>query len=346
MTVMGTRIVGAVVVVCWIGSFALAQGAAMSDAGWKGEPKLSKPFGVDFDEAGAMYVIEYDHRLIKYAGGQATIMAGNGKSGFWGDGGPSEKSMLSRPHNVAVGPGGDIYISDTNNFRVRKIDAKTRVISTFAGTATKGFLGDGGPAAEAHFGEIYCAVFDPTLSKMYLADLENRRIRVIDMKSGIVSTIAGNGRRGVPKDGGTAVQEPLVDPRAVAADAKGNVYVLERSGHALRVVDSAGKIRTVAGTGQKGYSGDGGPALQAAMNGPKHLWVEKSGDVLIADTENHVIRRYRVGDGKIELVAGTGKMGSGADALNKPHGVYEHKDGTTYISDSDNHRIVKISPKK
>src|SRR2546425_12516744 len=115
---------------------------------------------------------------------------------------------------------------------------------------------------------------------------------MVDLRTGIVSTIAGNGERGVPADGSDAAKSPLVDPRAVAADGVGNVYVLERSGNALRVVDGSGKIKTVAGTGMAGYSGDGGPALQAMMNGPKHLVMQKNGDVLIADTENHVIRRF------------------------------------------------------
>jgi len=145
------------------------------------------------------------------------------------------------------------------------------------------------------------------------------------------------------------VDEPLVDPRAVAADDQGNVYVLERSGNALRVVYASGKIKTVAGTGKAGYGGDGGPALAAMMNGPKHLCVEKSGDVLIADTENHVIRRFKVKEGTMELVAGTGKMGSdgvGRAAircqLNRPHGVFERADGTIFIADSENNRVLQL----
>jgi len=313
--------------------------------------KLQSPFGVDFDSSGMMYVIEYTHRLIKVdPAGKLAVLAGNGEKGFAGDGQHSEKALLNFPHNVAVAPSGDVYISDTNNCRVRKIDPKTGIISTFAGTGVKGFGGDGGSASQAQFGNVYCAAFDPKFEKMVIADLDNRGIRAIDMKTLVVSTIAGNGKRGVPKDGGVATQQPLVDPRAVAADDRGNVYVLERSGHALRVVDANGKIRTIAGTGKAGYGGDGGPALQAAMNGPKHLVVQKSGDVLIADTENHVIRRYRVADGKIELVAGTGKKGSAGVGgppqrveLNKPHGVFEHKDGSIYIADSDNHRVLRIT---
>jgi len=253
------------------------------------------------------------------------------------------------PHSIAIGPGGDIYIADTLNCRVRKIDSKSGVISTFAGTGQKGFGGDGGAAGNAEFGNIYCVAFDPKLERMYLADLDNRRIRMIDMKNGIVSTVAGNGKKGVPKDGEDATDQPLVDPRAVAADGTGNIYVLERSGNALRVVDPSGKIRTVAGTGKAGYSGDGGPGLQAMMNGPKHLVVQKNGDVLIADTEIHVIRRLKVKEGTIELVAGAGKIGSGGVGgpaekcqLARPHGVFERADGTIFIADSENNRILKI----
>ncbi|HEV8603874.1 MAG TPA: hypothetical protein VGQ99_00830 [Tepidisphaeraceae bacterium] len=313
--------------------------------------QLSEPFGTDFDQSGAMYIIEYGgHRLIKVgADGRPQVLAGNGQKGFGEDGGPSNKAQLNSPHNIAVGPGGDLFISDTNNCRVRRIDAKSGIISTFAGTGQKGFAGDGGSAQQAQFGNIYSATFDPKFERMYLADLDNRRIRMIEMKTGIVNTVAGNGKKGVPKDGAIAKEEPLVDPRAVAADGNGNVYVLERSGHVLRVVDAQGKIKTVAGTGKGGYSGDGGPALQAAMNGPKHLVVEKSGDVLIADTENHVIRRYKPADGKIELVAGTGTKGTGGVGgppekleLNKPHGVCARPDGTIYITDSENNRVLRI----
>src|SRR5207248_8018275 len=148
--------------------------------------------------------------------------------------------------------------------------------------------------------------FDPAGTYLVLADLDNRRVRRVDLATGVVTTVAGNGEKGVPKDGEPAVAQPLVDPRAAAADADGNVYVLERGGHALRVVDKAGRIRTVAGTGAKGSAGVGGPALQAQMNGPKHLGIDRDGSVLIADTENHRVLRYLPKDGTLHLVAGSG----------------------------------------
>jgi DNA-binding beta-propeller fold protein YncE len=141
----------------------------------------------------------------------------------------------------------------------------------------------------------------------------------------------------------------LVDPRAVAVDANGNIYILERAGNALRVVDAGGKIRTVAGSGQKGLSGDGGEARKATLNGPKHLCVDRDGTVLIADTENHVIRRYLPSEGKIVRVAGTGKKGTAGIGgppeqveLSQPHGVFVNPSGAIYIADSSNNRVLRI----
>ena len=138
-------------------------------------------------------------------------------------------------------------------------------------------------------------------------------IRKIDLEAGTIATVAGNGKRGVPTDGTTATEAPLVDPRAVAVDKAGRLWILERAGHALRVVED-GKIRTVAGTGEKGFAGDGGPALKAKLDGPKFLWIDPAGDVLIADTENHCIRKFARQDGTITRVAGTGKKGMDAQA--------------------------------
>lgn len=329
----------------------LVAGSGTEADGPAAKAKLSGPFGVDFDKAGTMFIVEMiGQRVLKVDDkGMLTALAGTGKKGDGGDGGPASKAEFNGPHSLAVGPDGAVYVADTWNNRVRKIDPKTGTISAFAGTGEKGFAGDGGPAVKAQFGGVYCAAFDPKGERLYLADLDNRRIRAIDMKTGTLTTVAGNGEKGVPEDGAEAVKAPLVDPRAVAADGAGNVYVLERSGHALRVVDAKGKIRTVAGTGKVGAAGDGGDALKATLNGPKHLCVDGDGNVIIADTENHLIRKYLPKEGKIVRVAGTGKKGSaGLDGppekaeLSQPHGVTVHKDGTLYISDSSNNRVLKI----
>lgn len=313
--------------------------------------KLVTPFGIDFDRQGNFYFVELKGQRVAKVDpqGMLTTIAGNGTQGNAGDGGPAKDATFNGLHNLAIGVDGTIYLADTWNQRVRKIDPLTGMIAACAGTGKKGYSGDGGPAIQADFGGIYCVSLNPAGDKLYLADLDNRRIRVVDLKSGTVSLVAGNGEKGIPKDGADARQSPLVDPRAVAVDRAGNVYILERSGHALRVVDPTGKIRTVAGTGKAGFSGDGGPARQAQLNGPKHLCIDKDDSVLIADTENHVIRRYIPRDGKIVRVAGSGKRGtSGIDGppeqvqLNQPHGVYIHPTGVLYIVDSSNHRILRI----
>lgn len=313
--------------------------------------KLGMPFGVEFDSTGILYFVEIDgHRACRIdKSGLLTRIAGTTEKGLSDGGGKPLAAQFNALHNLAIAPNDDIYLADTLNHRVCKIDAKTGVFSTVVGTGEKGFSGDGGPAVKAKFSGIYCASLSPSGDQIFVADLDNRRIRKVDLKSGIVTTVAGNGERGVPADGAEAAKAPLVDPRAVTVDKAGNVYVLERGGHALRVVDSQGKIRTVVGTGQKGASGDGGPALQAMMNGPKHLCVDRDGGVLIADTENHIIRKYWPADGRITRVAGSGKKGTAgvpgpalAIEMNQPHGVYVHPNGEIYISDATNRRILKI----
>jgi hypothetical protein len=317
------------------------------------EAVVTNPFGVAFDGANTLYFVEMlGHRVRKLtADGKVVTLAGSGKAGPGGDGGSAVKAEVNGPHSLAVTRDGDIYIADTWNKRVRKIDGRTGLISTVAGTGRKGFSGDGGPATEADFGDIYCLALDENAQTLDLADLDNKRIRRVDLKTGFVSTIAGNGKKGVPEDGSDARTAPLVDPRAVAIDGKGSVYILERAGNALRVVDRSGKIRTVAGTGKTGVSGDGGDARQAKLAGPKHLCVSPSGDVLIADTENHRIRVYHPHEGTITGLAGTGKKGTrgvGGPAnqveLNQPHGVNLGPGGVLYISDSSNNRILKLLP--
>lgn len=329
----------------------LAGGGPGDDGSPAKEARLVSPFGLGEAPSGAVVFVEMTGHRVRQIGtdGRVTTIAGTGREGKSGDGGPSVKAEFNGMHALVVAPGGDLLIADTWNNRVRRIDAKTGTIRTIAGTGEKGFSGDGGPATEAKFGGIYSIALARDGSAMYLADLDNRRVRAVDLATGTVRTVAGDGREGVPKDGEPATSQPLLDPRAVAVDEAGNLYILERGGHALRVVDRTGAIRTVAGTGKAGLSGDGGPAKGATLNGPKDLTIDRDGSVLIADTENHVIRRYKPKDGTIERVAGTGKKGAkglGGPALeadlNQPHGVAVLRDGAIAVSDSSNHRIARI----
>lgn len=330
----------------------VAGGGTLSGDGPATEVRLQEPFAVDFDAAGTMYIAEMSgHRIRRVdPSGRLTTVAGDGVEGDAGDGGPAVRARFNGIHHIAFGPEGFLYVADTWNHRVRRLQVRTGTVHPFAGTGEKGFSGDPGPAARARFGAVYCLAFDPRGERLYVADLDNRRIRAVDLRTGQVSTVAGNGQKGIPEDGGDAAAQPLVDPRAVAVDRKGNLYIVERGGHALRVVDPAGRIRTVAGTGKKGFSGDGGPAREAALNGPKHLAVDAEDNVLIVDTENHVLRKVLVREGRIVRVAGTGRRGTGGVGgppaeleMARPHGVCVHPSGALYISDSDNHRVLRIS---
>jgi DNA-binding beta-propeller fold protein YncE len=316
--------------------------------------RLIQPFGIDFDRAGNFYLAELQgQRLLKVdPKGIFTILAGTGKKGDSGDGGDPLSATFNGMHSLAVTPDGAIYAADTWNNRVRKIDPRTGKISAFAGTGKKASSGDGGPAANAELGGIYCVAFNADFSRLYLTDLDHRKIHYVDMKAGTIHHVAGSGAKGAPKDGADARTAPLVDPRAACVDRRGNLYILERSGHALRVVDPAGKIRTVAGTGKPGNTGDGGDARQATLNGPKHLCVDPDDNVILADTANHVIRKYTPKDGKIVRLAGTGKKGDSKDggaplsvSFNDPHGVHVDAGGTLFIVDSMNHRVFRWDKK-
>jgi DNA-binding beta-propeller fold protein YncE len=304
--------------------------------------ELKEPFGTGFDASGNMWVVEMisGNRLFRIdPSGAATHVAGQLKPGLAE--GPALQAQFNGPHNLAVLPNGNILIGDTWNGRVREVDVKSATVSTVKGYEV--------PAEKARGSGPYCITLGFDGKTVYIANL--RQVLALDLGSNKVKVVAGNGEKGVPQDGAIATEAPLVDPRAAAVDRQGNLYILERGGNALRVVGTDGRIRTVVNaSGKKGGEGDGGPALAATMNGPKHLCVDTDDSVIIADAESHLIRRYIPKDGTIQRVAGTGKKGAaglGGDPrqaeLARPHGVTVHPaTGELYITDSYNDRILKI----
>lgn len=306
---------------------------------------LKEPFGTGFDSEGKLWIVEMvagNRLFVVSRDGEVSHVAGKLEPGYSGDGGPALQAQFNGPHNLAVLPNGNILIGDTWNGVVREVDVKSGVVTTVPGWKA--------PAGKERGNGPYCITLAPDGKTLHIANLS--QVFALDLAAGTSRVVAGNGSKGVPEDGAVATEAPLVDPRAVAADSAGNVYILERNGNALRVVDGDGKIRTVVNTsGEKGLLGDGGSGLEAKMNGPKHICVDHDDTVLIADAENHVIRRYLPKTGVIKRVAGHGKKsaeGVGGDplacGLARPHGVTIHpQSGDLYITDSYNDRILKIA---
>ncbi len=297
---------------------------------------LSFPFAVAFDSEDNMLIAEYTGgRVLRQApSGELEVIAGTGKSGYSGDNGPATQARFHDLHNLAITPDDTIYLSDHENSAVRRIDPHTGLISTFAGSGRKGYGGDGQTADHASLNQVMCVTLTPDSKHLIVTDLQNRRVRLIDLATRVITTIAGNGKTGTPRDGQLAVESPLLDPRAAAMDNRGNLYIVERNGHALRRVGPDGKIETVAGTGKPGSQD--GPALQAQMAGPKHLAIDGEGNVYIADDNNHLIRKYDPQAKTLSTVLGQGEF-----KLQRPHGVTIH-DGELYIADSWHHRILKM----
>ena len=320
---------------------------------------VSEPFSIDFDSNGAMYGVEFtkSNRIFKLDGGKLSFIAGVQHSEDEkvkktttdvGDGADPHKAVFNGMHDIQITRDGRAYIGDSFHHRVRLLDLASGHVSTIAGTGAGGFSGDGGPATAATFSITMTATLSPDQKRIYVADIGNSRTRMIDIATGIVTTVAGNGKKGLPADDSDALTAPMGDTRAVTQANDGTLYVLLRGGNSLVAVKD-GKARTVVNAeGKSGYGGDGGPARDAKMNGPKYVAMDANQNVLICDTENHCVRRYSPTTGKIELIAGSPpKSGKTIGAtflqtqLSRPHGVRMGPDGKLYIADTYNNRVLR-----
>ena len=323
------------------------------DAGPAAEALLNQPFDVAYDTEGNLHLsdtMNHKIRRVDASTGLIRTVAGDGTKGSSGDGGPATEARLNEPYGLAIDRSGTIYFADRINRRVRKVDGGTGTIETIAGTGSKGFSGDGGPATEAGLVEPNGVALDGR-GHLYIADVADNRVRMVDLANGRISTFAGDGNGTHKGDGGPAAKASIFGARAVEVGPDGTIYILERQGNRLRAVDPAtGIITNLAGTGAKGYSGDGGPAASATFDGPKELAIDPAGNILIVDTENHAIRRIDARTGRIETLAGGrhGGEGDGGPAasarLDRPHGVAVGPDGSIAIGDTNNHRIRSVGP--
>jgi DNA-binding beta-propeller fold protein YncE len=324
-----------------------------TDAGPAREVNIGEPFGVEVGPDRALYICEVrNHRVLRLdlKSGQVTTVAGNGTKGYSGDGGPATKAQLNEPYEVRFDRAGNMLFVEMKNYVVRRVDAKTGTISTVAGTGELGFSGDGGPATKAQLNIPHSIALDGD-DNLYIADIGNHRIRKVDAKSGVIATIAGNGEKRPPIDGQTAAGKPMIGPRALFIEG-GTLWITLREGHSVWRMDLAdGVVRHVAGTGKRGYSGDGGPAKQAAFDGPKGIAIGPDGNAYVVDTENHAIRVIDTKGGTIRTLAGKGPQhqGGGGDGgpatsatMDRPHGICVAADGTVYIGDTNNHRVRRV----
>ena len=320
------------------------------DGGSAIRASLNNPYGLTRGPGGALYICDMSNHAIRKIASDGTIsrIAGTGQSGYSGDGGPALKANLNEPYEVRFDRSGNMFFVEMKNHIVRRVDAKTQIISTIAGTGVAGYSGDKGSAIQANFRQPHSIQFGPD-GDLYICDIGNHRIRKVDMHTGIVSTFAGNGTRSATPDGARITGTPLNGPRAIDFDSDGNMWLALREGNAVYKLDLAsGRILHMAGTGEKGFGGNGGPAPKATLSGPKGISIGPHGNVYLADTESHSIRMIHIKKGTLELIAGTGSRGDGPEGdpfqcrLARPHGVFVDHDGSIIIGDSEAHRIRVI----
>jgi trimeric autotransporter adhesin len=304
---------------------------------------------VAVDASGNIYIADTNNhriRMVTKSTGIISTVAGTGYSGYSGDGGQATSAALRNPYGVAVDASGNIYIADSANNRIRMVTKSTGIISTVAGTGSYSYSGDGGQATSAALNYPYDVAVDAS-GNIYIADSSNYCIRMVLKSTGIIRTVAGTGSSGYSGDGGQATSAALGNPYDVAVDASGNIYIADTTHNRIRtVMKSTGIISTVAGTGSYGSSGDVGQATSATLYNPYGVAVDASGNIYIADTNNHRIRMVTKSTGIISTVAGTGSSGYNGDggqatsaALRDPFGVAVDASGNIYIADSSNYCI-------
>jgi len=322
-------------------------GGYSGDGGQATAAQLYHPYGVSFDAAGNLYIADNVYSIIRKinSAGTITTIAGNGTGGYSGDGGQATAAELYNPVTAVFDAAGNIYIAEYSNNLIRMVNT-LGIISTIAGNGTAGYGGDGGQATAATLYQANSVCVDVS-GNIYIADRANNRIRMVTT-AGIINTYAGNGSGGYSGDGGPATAAMLDSPWEVITDASGNLYIAD-SNNRIRKVTTAGIISTIAGNGTAGYSGDGGQATAAELNGPTGISMDVTGNLYIAEYGNSRIRMVN-NAGIITTIAGNGTAGYSNDGgpalmaeLNGPGGIAIDAVGKTlYISDSQNNAVRAV----
>jgi len=323
------------------------------DGGPANEAQMGSPYAVAVDLSGNVYIADYFNHTVRKVStsGVITTIVGDGTAGFTGDGGPASAARLNGPAGITFDGVGNLYIADKFNERIRRVDASTGIITSVAGNGAHGgwngaAFGNGGMATAASLTYPIAVAFDGS-GNMYISDNGSQTVRKIDGATGVITLFAGTHAGGYNGDGIAASTAKLNNPRGLAVDGSGNVYISDCWNNRIRKVDPSGQISTYAGNGTKGYAGDGGPATAANIFGPWGITVDACGDLFICDYDNYVVRRVSA-SGTISTFAGnhlrgyTGDGGTPDSArVYLPSSIALNGLGAAYIADYGN-LVVRI----
>lgn len=309
-------------------------------AGDRTQIAIGNPFGIEI-VGKTIWITSVDDHCI-YRGStdsnHLVRVAGSGISGYGGDEAPATSATFNWPHEVRADAEGNLFVADTRNHVIRRIDGSSGIVTTIAGNGHPGFAGDGASGTSVQFNQPHSVVLDG-VGGLLVADTVNHRLRRIDLETGKVETISGTGKKELPTDGADARTSPLFGPRSLAVDSD-SIWIALREGNSVWRIDRiTNKLHHIAGTGKKGYSGDGGPMKLATFKGPKGLVIDDQKRLLIVDTENHAVRRIDVAAGQVETVLG-GTVAEESFPLKRPHGISFAPGFGYLVADSENHRVL------
>ena len=306
---------------------------------------LGNPFGIEFSSHSVWITSVDDHcvyrgKLQGETSDEQRLqrVVGNGLMGYSGDGGPADEATFNWPHEVRADADGNLYIADTRNHVIRRVAADSGIVTTLAGNGRAGLAGEGKRGKEVQFNQPHSVVLDGE-GGLLVADTVNHRICRIDLATGVLKTISGTGQKKLPTDGDLALHSTLAGPRSLAMD-KNFIWIALREGNSIWRINRRTKtIHHVAGTGKKGYTGDGGPPREASFKGPKGLVLDDLGRILVVDTENHAVRRIDLSKNRIDTVLG-GNKANETFPLKRPHGIAFKKDMGYLVADSEHNRVL------
>ena len=313
---------------------------------------INNPYGIVDGPDGALYFCEVDTgriRRVSLQTNRLNTIAGNGEKGFEAESRNPLETPFSAPHEIRWDDSNSLYVVERDSHCVRRIAGESGLVTSLAGDGKPGFKGDDRSAVLSQLNQPHSIAFD-SRGNLLICDTGNSRLRLVSRDTGIITTVSGNGMGTTTPESGPMAGTPLLGPRSLDTDPDGNIYLVLREGNAVYVLNpKANTLTRLAGTGETGYSGDGGAALDATFNGPKGIAYSRADNSLyIVDTENHAIRKIKLATGVIETVLGTGEKGDGPEGdpalckLNRPHGVCLFR-RVLYVTDSENHRIRAVT---